>query len=528
MILYPKIDFNGLVKVIISRKIQRFSENLNARKVIFMKKNYDVVIVGSGVSGLYAALQFGSDISVLVISKRELSLSNSSLAQGGVAAVIDKTNDDYKLHIADTLIAGGYKNDLSALEVLVTEGPSDVLRLRELGVNFDSDSDGNLQMTLEGGHSRHRIAHHKDSTGREIVETLLEQVGAKENVDLLSETMLCSLEKDSGGGFWLGIMNDDGIHAVFAPYVILASGGIGRVFKYTTNSAIATGDGITMAYALGAKIKNLSYIQFHPTGFAPKDATRERFLISEAVRGEGAVLRNADGERFVEKYDYRGELAPRDVVSRIIMQERERQGRDEFYLDITHKDPDFIRGRFPMIYEKCLEEGIDMTKDWIPIYPTQHYLMGGINVDTKARTSIPGLYAVGECSHTGIHGKNRLASNSLLEALVFSRRAATDIILNLCVNGSTEPKDKPNMPSLIGKPLRTGIRTRIRDILQEAHFVTLNIEKAKSSIPEIQELLKEVYDPELAMSKDLIEARSAVTVAYIVLSEDIENAKNNQ
>ena len=493
-----------------------------------MKDNYDVVIVGSGVSGLYAALQFSKDISVLVISKRELSLSNSSLAQGGVAAVIDKDNDNYKLHIADTLIAGGYKNDLSALEVLVTEGPSDVLKLRELGVQFDSDSQGNLAMTLEGGHSRHRIAHHKDSTGREIVRQLLELVAEKPNVELLENTLLCSLQKDSGGGFWLGIMTADGeIRPVFAPYVILGTGGIGRVFKYTTNSAIATGDGITMAYNLGAKIKNLSYIQFHPTGFAPPDDSHERFLISEAVRGEGAVLRNVNGDRFVENYDYRGELAPRDVVSRIIIQEGKRLGSDKFYLDITHEAPDFVRSRFPMIYEKCLEEGIDMTKDWIPIYPTQHYLMGGINVDTKARTNVPGLYAVGECSHTGIHGKNRLASNSLLEALVFSRRAATDIILNICVNGSAKPKDEPKMPSKEGKPLRKGIKTTIRNILQEAHFVTLDTNKAIEKMPVIEELLKEVYADDLAMSKDLIEARSAVTVAYIVLKEDIENAKNN-
>ena len=490
-----------------------------------MKDKYDVVIVGSGVSGLYAALQFDEEISVLVISKRELSLSNSSLAQGGVAAVLDKDNDNYKLHIADTLIAGGYKNDLSALEVLVTEGPTDVLNLRELGVKFDSDSQGNLSMTLEGGHSRHRIAHHKDSTGREIVRRLLEVVAEKPNVELLENTLLCSLQKDSGGGFWLSVMSEGGeIRPVFAPYVILGTGGIGRVFKYTTNSAIATGDGITMAYHLGAKIKNLSYIQFHPTGFAPKDATRERPLISAAVRGGGGALRNADGERFVGNYDERGELAPRDVVSRIIMQEERRTGKSDFYLDITHKDADFIRNRFPMIYEKCLEEGIDMTKDWIPIYPTQHYLMGGINVDTKARTSVSGLYAVGECSHTGIHGRNRLASNSLLEALVFSRRAATDIIVNIRVNGSPVPKDEPVVPSATGKPLRSGIRTAIRDILQEAHFVTLDIEKAKENLPRIEEMMRELSDEGLAMSKDLIEARSAVTVAYIVLSEDIANS----
>ena len=489
-----------------------------------MKQTYDAVIVGTGVSGLYAALQFNDNLRVLVISKRERSLSNSALAQGGVAAVLDKDNDNFKLHIADTLIAGGYKNDLSALEVLVTEGPSDVLRLRELGVDFDSDSQGNLSMTLEGGHSRHRIAHHKDSTGREIVRQLLELVAAKPNVELMENTLLCSLRKDSGGGFWLGVMDSAGeVHAVYAPYVVLGTGGIGRVFKYTTNSAIATGDGIMLAYRLGAEIRNLSYIQFHPTGFAPKDASRERFLISEAVRGEGAVLRNADGERFVANYDPRGELAPRDVVSRIIMQEEQRLGKSDFYLDITHKDADFIRSRFPMIYEKCLEEGIDMTRDWIPIYPTQHYLMGGIQVDTKARTSVPGLYAVGECSHTGIHGKNRLASNSLLEALVFSRRAASDIILNLRENGCPEPHDAPVMPRTDGRPLRSGIRTAVRDILQEAHFVTLNLDKARENLPKIEAMLEEVNDEGLAMSRDLIEARAAVTAAYIVLSEDIAN-----
>ena len=335
----------------------------------------------------------------------------------------------------------------------------------------------------------------------------------------------------SGGNFdrprWKDLVADIEAGKV-AAVIVKDMSRVGREYLQTGQwHIVASNDGITMAYNLGAKIKNLSYIQFHPTGFAPEDDSHERFLISEAVRGEGAVLRNVNGDRFVENYDYRGELAPRDVVSRIIIQEGQKLRSDKFYLDITHEDSDFVRKRFPMIYEKCLEEGIDMTKDWIPIYPTQHYLMGGINVDTKARTNIPGLYAVGECSHTGIHGKNRLASNSLLEALVFSRRAATDIILNICVNGCAKPKDKPEMPSTHGRPMRTGIRTAVRNILQEAHFVTLNTDKAIENMPVIKELLSEIYADDLAMSKDLIEARSAVTVAYIVLNEDIENAKNN-
>ncbi|MDD6489942.1 MAG: FAD-binding protein, partial [Clostridia bacterium] len=285
-----------------------------------MKREYDVLIVGSGAAGLYAALQFPENVSVLLLSKRELTLSNSSLAQGGVAAVLDKNHDNFKLHIADTLIAGKYKNNLKAIEVLVTEGPQDVLKLKEMGVAFDLDSSGKLQMTLEAGHSRHRIVHHKDSTGRAIVDTLIEQVKTHKNVEILDETLLYKLE-NNGRGFYAGMIMKNGESKVIAAhYCILASGGIGRVYKYTTNSAIATGDGITLAYMLGAKIKHLNWIQFHPTAFAA-EKDRERFLISEAVRGEGAVLLNCDGERFVHNYDERGELAPRDVVSNAIMLE---------------------------------------------------------------------------------------------------------------------------------------------------------------------------------------------------------------
>ena len=318
-----------------------------------MKREYDVLIVGSGAAGLYAALQFPENVSVLVISKRELTLSNSSLAQGGVAAVLDKSNDNFKLHIADTLIAGKYKNNLEAIEVLVSEGPSDVLKLKEMGVAFDLDERGRLQMTLEAGHSRHRIVHHKDSTGRAIVDVLIDKVRTHKNIDIYDNTMLYKLDKNEKG-FYAGLLLADGTSRVIAAhYCILASGGIGRVYQYTTNSAIATGDGITLAFMLGARIKHLSRIQFHPTAFAAEN-DRERFLISEAVRGEGAVLLNCDGERFAFKYDERGELAPRDVVSNAIMLESMAKGNEKFYLDITHKDPEFVKKRFPMIYEKCL------------------------------------------------------------------------------------------------------------------------------------------------------------------------------
>ena len=483
-----------------------------------MKKEYDVLIVGSGAAGLYAALQFPENVSVLLISKRELTLSNSSLAQGGVAAVLDKSNDNFKLHIADTLIAGKYKNKLEAIEVLVSEGPSDVLRLKEMGVAFDLDESGKLQMTLEAGHSRHRIVHHKDSTGRAIVDVLIDKVRTHKNIEILDNTMLYKLDRNEKG-FYAGLLLSDGTSRVIAArYCILASGGIGRVYQYTTNSAIATGDGITLAFMLGARIKHLSWIQFHPTAFAAEN-DRERFLISEAVRGEGAVLLNCDGERFAFKYDERGELAPRDVVSNAIMLESMAKGNEKFYRDITHKDPEFVRKRFPMIYEKCLEENIDITKQWIPVFPCQHYLMGGIDVDLYARTTVDRLYAAGECSHTGVHGANRLASNSLLEALVFSRRAANDITARLQNEERSSFGNFAEHEDLSGKTMPHGFRTEIRRLMQETYFVIPKPELIPESLKRAKEILTDLTGGEYETDHNFVEARSLATVACIVLEE---------
>lgn len=477
---------------------------------------YDIMIIGSGVAGLYAALSLDERLSVLLVSKRELELSNSALAQGGIAAVLRPDEDSRELHIKDTLIAGGYKNDLKAVEVLVDEGPKEVMNLISLGVEFDRDTLGALHMTLEGGHSRNRIVHHKDTTGLEVVQKLIAQATRRRNITIMDEAAVLKLSK-TGDGFHAGILRGGSLINVSSSFAVLATGGIGRVYKYTTNSKIATGDGIVFADSLGAKVVDMNLIQFHPTAFAAGEG-RERFLISESVRGEGAVLLNCNGERFMPSYDKRGELAPRDVVSHYIMEESKKTGSEEFYLDITAKDPEFVKNRFPGIYSKCLEEDVDITKDYIPVFPCQHYLMGGIDVDTFARTNVSGLYAVGECSHTGVHGNNRLASNSLLEALVFSHRAALDIT-NRCLEGVKRPATGAIFKLNDGKELPKGIRSETREIVQSSFFVNPDMEKAQSGLARINEFEAELASGGYADSLDFLEATSLVKIAKFILTD---------
>ena len=320
-------------------------------------------------------------------------------------------------------------------------------------------------------------------------------------------------------GFYIGMLNSDhSITTVSCSYCILATGGIGRVYKYTTNSAIATGDGITFARNLGAKLMHLDRIQFHPTAFAA-EKDRERFLISEAVRGEGAVLLNCYGERFAQNYDERGELAPRDVVSEAIIRESMRTNSENFYLDITHKSPDFVRERFPMIYDKCLEEGVDITKQRIPVFPCQHYLMGGIDVDLNAKTSVDRLYAAGECSHTGVHGANRLASNSLLEALVFSRRAAQNIMADIAQGSQGVVTGSEPVYNMGTVPLPKGIRTEIRSTLQDVYFVLKKPEKFEKTYKRFTEILTDLENTDYQLTSDYIEAKSLATVAQEIMLE---------
>lgn len=481
----------------------------------FASGKYDVIILGTGVSGLYCALNISNDISVLLCTKSNLKLSNSSLAQGGVAAVLDQQNDNPDLHFEDTMIAGGKANNPNTVRILVEQGPNDVLNLCKMGVNFDKNPDGDLKMTLEGGHSRKRIVHYKDSTGNEITDVMIDKVKELTNVEI-AENTFCTQISHAQSGFHVEFLKDGQLSQVAASFVVLATGGIGRVYKYTTNSSIATGDGIRLAYELGAKIKDLDYVQFHPTAFAANEG-RERFLISEAVRGEGAYLLNCNYERFMHRYDKRLELAPRDVVSHSIMMEYRRTGSGKFYLDISHLDSDFIKNRFPMIYSRCYSEGVDMTKQPIPVFPCQHYLMGGVQVDENSQTEVSRLYAVGECSNTGVHGKNRLASNSLLEALVFAKRAAKEIGRRIhqphfsAVHGA--------IPPLIDgtAPLPEGTRTRIREIMQKSHFVLPDKNAAEKGLKTVERIRQRINDEMFKKSTDYCEAKSLATVAALIL-----------
>ena len=483
-----------------------------------LEQNYDVIIAGAGAAGLYAALHLPADMRILVLAKREATLCNSALAQGGIAGVWNSPDDNIELHANDTRIAGAFTNNPKTLQILVSEAAQDIEQLVEYGVDFDRNPDGDFDRTLEGGHCRRRIFHYRDSTGAEILRGLLAQTGQLPNVTISEHTVMSRAVKTETG-FTVELLREDTLTPVNCHFLILATGGIGRVYEYTTNSAIATGDGIRIAYELGARIKNLSLIQFHPTAFNNKH-TRECFLISEAVRGEGAYLRNCNMERFMQRYDDRLELAPRDVVSHAIILESQRTGSQDFWLDITHEDPEEVKKRFPKIYNKLLEQGYDLTKEPVPIYPCQHYLMGGIDVNSNAQTRVDRLYACGECAHTGVHGNNRLASNSLLEALVFSRRAAQEIAREA---GDISPRYvNGHFPEITAtEPIPHGIRTELRKILQENYFVIPNTENMHNAYARVTELIQLIACEDWKMDLDYLEAKSQATCAYLILEEQL-------
>ncbi len=382
-----------------------------------MKEQYDVIIVGTGVAGLFCALHLPDYMRILMITKDAVENSDSFLAQGGICVLKDE--QDFQSYVEDTMRAGRYENNQQAVEVMIASSRKIINELIQMNVGFDRKA-GQLVYTKEAAHSTNRILHHADVTGKEITLKLLEAVKKKHNIEIVQYCEMVELIKSMKAINGIMVHYKEHYEAIFAKSIVLATGGIGGIFNSSTNFAHITGDGVALALKHQIAVENIHYIQIHPTTLYSSKRGR-RFLISEAVRGEGAYLLNEHKERFVD------ELLPRDVVSNAIIKEMNKFHTDHVYLRLKHLDSDYIEKRFPNIYKACLEEGYDLTRDDVPVTPAQHYFMGGIKVDLEGRTSVQGLYAIGETSCTGVHGANRLASNSLLEALVFAKRAAADI-----------------------------------------------------------------------------------------------------
>ena len=408
----------------------------------------DFLVIGSGIAGLTYALKVAQDCpdkTITILTKAQSDETNTKYAQGGVAGVMDMDNDSFEKHIEDTLIAGDGLCNPKIVEIVVTEGVERIREIIEWGAKFDKDNEGEYTLGKEGGHSESRILHHKDVTGREMERTLLAAIKNKPNINLITHCFVVDIITQHHLGFLVtkatpdiacyGVyvinMQTNKIEKIISKITLLAAGGNGQAYRTTTNPAIATGDGVAMIYRAKGRIENMEFIQFHPTALYEPGVAGQAFLITEAVRGDGAILRNNKGEAFMERYDARKDLAPRDIVARAIDNEMKVTGTEHVFLDCRHMDMEKFVHHFPNIYEKCKSLGIDVAKQMIPVAPAAHYSCGGIKTDEWGRSSINNLYACGECASTGLHGANRLASNSLLEAMVFAHRCYLDSIAHL-------------------------------------------------------------------------------------------------
>lgn len=492
----------------------------------------DVLIIGSGAAGLSLALRLADQHQVIVLSKGPVTEGSTFYAQGGIAAVIDET-DSIDSHVEDTLIAGAGICDRHAVEFVASNARSCVQWLIDQGVLFDThvqpNGEESYHLTREGGHSHRRILHAADATGREVQSTLVSKAQNHPNIRVLERSNAVDLiVSDKIGlpgtrrvvGAWVWNRNKETVETCHAKAVVLATGGASKVYQYTTNPDISSGDGIAMAWRAGCRVANLEFNQFHPTALYHPQA--RNFLLTEALRGEGAYLKRPDGTRFMPDFDERGELAPRDIVARAIDHEMKRLGADCMFLDISHKPADFIRQHFPMIYEKLLGLGIDLTQEPIPIVPAAHYTCGGVMVDDHGRTDVEGLYAIGEVSYTGLHGANRMASNSLLECLVYGWSAAEDITRRMpdAHGVSTLP---PWDESRVENPDE---RVVIQHNWHELRLfmwdyvgivrTTKRLERALRRITMLQQEIDEYY-AHFRVSNNLLELRNLVQVAELIV-----------
>lgn len=509
-----------------------------------MIKEFDFLVIGSGIAGMSFALKVADKGRVALICKTTLEEANTYYAQGGIASVTNVLVDNFEKHIEDTMIAGDWLSNRNSVEKVVKEAPAQIEELINWGVDFDKNENGEFDLHKEGGHSEFRILHHKDSTGAEIQDSLIQAVRKHPGIEVFENHFAIEIltqhhlgmivtrqtpDIECYGAYILDLKTGK-VDTFLSKVTLMATGGVGAVYQTTTNPLVATGDGIAMVYRAKGTVKDMEFVQFHPTAlYHPGD--RPSFLITEAMRGYGAVLRTTDGKEFMQKYDPRLSLAPRDIVARAIDNEMKNRGDDHVYLDVTHKNAEETKEHFPNIYEKCLSLGIDITKDYIPVAPAAHYLCGGIEVDLNGESSIKRLYAVGECSRTGLHGGNRLASNSLIEAVVYADAAAKHSLsvmgrynLNTCIpEWNDEGTRSPEEMVLITQSMK-----EVNQIMSAYVGIVrsdLRLKRAWDRLDIIYEETESLFKRSFA-SKEICELRNVINVGYLIMRQAIERKES--
>jgi len=512
-----------------------------------MIRKFDFLVIGSGVAGMSYALQVAASGkgTVGLVCKTSIEEANTSKAQGGVASVTNRIVDNFEKHIHDTMVAGDYISDPKAVQQVIERAPEGICRLVSWGVHFDKKADGEFDLHREGGHSEFRILHHADDTGYEIQRGLIEAVRRSPNITVMDHHFAVEIITQHHLGvevtrktpniecYGAYVYNPETkrIDTLLSRVTVIATGGVGAVYASTTNPNIATGDGIAMAYRAKATVKDMEFVQFHPTALYHPKETHPAFLITEAMRGYGGILRLPNGEEFMQKYDERLSLAPRDIVARAIDREMKNRGIDHVCLDVTHKDPEETKHHFPNIYAKCLSIGIDITKEYIPVAPCAHYLCGGIKVDLDARSSINRLYAIGECACTGLHGGNRLASNSLIEAVVYAEKAAEHTITHIDEYTFNESVPEWNDEGTMTNEEQVLIAQDVREVGQVmSNYVgivrsDLRLKRAWTRLDLLYEETEELFK-RVKATPDICQLRNMINVGYLITRQAIERKES--